>query len=149
MNTSNLSKDWLYKLEGYYLIPHELLHVLAYRLLGKPYHYEWGDHRVTSSASLNRREELFMLSLPFVVCWVLGLFFHFVWLILALSRQMPPEAYFTEAPLWHFAFPALATLLILYSGTGYCDVRWVLRLLSRKDQPQQDSHDPHNQAPDQ
>ena len=143
MNNQSVSNDLLYKLEGYYLIPHELLHVVAYRLIGKPCHYQWGDHRVSSSAPKTRRERLFVLLLPFGVCWVFGLFFHFVWVILALSAQIPPEKYFSEGPLWHFIFPVVASLFILYSGAAYGDVRVVLRILFGQDKPQQGGHEPH------
>jgi len=66
----------LHKLGGYYLIPHELLHVLAYRLIDKPCQYRWGDHQVVSSAPKTRSERLFVLLLPITICWVLGLSFH-------------------------------------------------------------------------
>jgi hypothetical protein len=32
-------------IEGYLLIPHELLHIVGYRLVGKRCLYHWGDHR--------------------------------------------------------------------------------------------------------
>jgi hypothetical protein len=115
-------KDYLHKLGGYYLIPHELLHVLAYRIIGKPCHYEWGAYRVQSLSPKTRREKLFVLLLPFVVCWLLGLLLYITWVILAVSTRMAPEAYFTTGPKWHLLFPLLATLCIIYSGTAHQDL---------------------------
>lgn len=122
------TSDFLHKVEGYYLIPHELLHVLAYRLLGKPCSYRWGDHRVFSQAAKSRNERIFVLLLPFTVCWILGLLFHSLWMVMALSAQMPPEQYFTEGPRWHFIFPIIETIFILYSGTAYRDISRVLQI---------------------
>jgi len=64
-----------------------------------------------------------------VVCWVLGLAFHILWVFLAISVKMPLGVYFLVGPRWHFLAPALATLCILYSGTAYRDIRVALRLL--------------------
>lgn len=122
MNKQHTPKTLLHKLGGYYLIPHELLHVLAYRIIGKPCRYRWGDYEVQSLAPKNRREKLFVLLLPFGVCWILGLLFHFIWLVLAVSTRMPPETYFFEAPVWHFALPVMATLFLIYSGTAHQDL---------------------------
>jgi hypothetical protein len=59
---------------------------------------------------------------------------------------MPPEQYFLEAPLWHFAFPIIASIFILYSGTAYKDVRRVLQILLGSEQSQQDSDKPRIQT---
>ena len=146
MQNQSVVKDYLHKLGGYYLIPHERLHVLAYRIIGKPCHYDWGDHRVQSTATKTRSEELFVLLFPFAICIGLGLFFHALWIVLALSTHLPPELYFSAGPKWHLVAPAIATLFILYSGTGYGDVRYAIRLLSERDKSQQDRHPPRKQA---
>src|SRR5688500_19355505 len=65
----NTFHKFLSRLGGYYLIPHELLHVLAYRLIGKRCHYEWGAYYVQSLQPKNRKESLFVLLFPFVICW--------------------------------------------------------------------------------
>jgi hypothetical protein len=135
MNEQSTVKNFWHKLGGYYLIPHELLHVLAYRMISKPYHYQWGDYRVSSPASLSRGELLFVLLLPVGVCWVVGLFLHSLWLILVLSEWMPLERYILEGPRWHHVFSVIASLFILYSGTGYKDIRVVLRILFRENKP--------------
>ena len=46
-------KPFLYKLEGHYLIPHELLHVLAYRIIGKPSPDQSQDEDQIAQASVH------------------------------------------------------------------------------------------------
>lgn len=146
MSSSYSPDNLIYRLEGYYLIPHELLHVLAYRLIGKPCRYTWGDHRVESDAPKTKGERLFVLLLPFVTCWILGTLFHLLWILLALSTLLPPEQYFREAPLWHYLLPITATGFIIYSGTGYRDIRRVWKILF-EEQSQQKRDYPHHQPP--
>jgi hypothetical protein len=134
---------FLNKLGDYYLIPHELLHVLAFRLIGKPYHYQFGDRQVKALKKLTRREWLIILLLPVTVCGLLGLLFYNLWLIFVLSAQMPPEQYILDGPRWHLTFPVIATLFILYSGAAYGDVIWAWRILFGKDQPQDTNNEPH------
>jgi hypothetical protein len=143
---NNQSVPFLHKIEGYYLIPHELLHVLAYRLIGKPCHYRWGDHQVYSSAPKTKREELFVLLLPALICWLFAFLFGVSWLLSAFFIRMPPERYFIDGPTWHFVFPIIASLSMLYSGTAYRDIRWVLRILFGNDKTQDDRPEPHQQA---
>ncbi len=145
MNKQHTSKTFLHKLGGYYLIPHELLHVLAYRIIGKPCSYQWGDYAVQSLAPKNRREKLFVLLLPFGVCWALGLFFGLLWLLSAFFIEIPPERYFIDGPTWHFIFPIIATLCIIYSGTAHQDLidayGWLFVYKADYDSPQ-----PHQQT---
>lgn len=145
INNQPASRGFLYKLGGYYLIPHELLHVLAYRLIGKPCHYEWGNYSVSCSINRTRGEKLFVLLFPTMVCLGLGFFFHLLWGIsLLFVIRMPLERYFfVEGPTWHFTLPVIATLLIIYSGNGYGDIINAYRLLLRKDKPQHNSPKPH------
>ena len=145
MNAQLPVKQLLNKIGGYYLIPHELLHVVAYRIIGKPYRYRWGDYQIYSLAPKTRREKLFVLLFPFVVCWILGLFFYLIWFLLSLSAQLPPEQYFSAGPIWHFIFPVLAFLCILYSGTSYQDLIDVYGWLF-KHKAQYDSDQPHYQS---
>jgi hypothetical protein len=136
-------KTFFHKVGGYYLIPHELLHVLAYRLIGKPYDYQWGDYQVSSPAKMTQGERLFVLLLPLGVCLTLSFFFHFVWIILALSAQLPLAEYLLAAPKWHFVFHILANLCMLYTGTSYRDIRRILHLLFGQKEPKQKSYQPH------
>jgi hypothetical protein len=142
MNQQSGFQTFLRKLGGYYLVPHELLHVLAYRIIGKPCHYEWGDYRVQSSAPKTQGERLFILLLPVVVCLILSFFFHFVWVALALSARMSLGEYILTAPRWHFVFHGLANVFMLYSGTAYRDVRRALQILFGQEKTKQKSHKP-------
>ncbi|MDM8518525.1 DUF3267 domain-containing protein [Anaerolineales bacterium HSG6] len=122
----------LYKLGGYYLIPHELLHVLGYWLIGKPCQYQWGDYCVRPLAQRTRNERLFIALLPFIICWGLGFFFYLLWLVLAISIQLPFKQYLLEAPRWHFLCPLFASLFIIYGGTAHGDLLTAYHLLFTK-----------------
>lgn len=122
MNEQRVTNTIWEKLEGYLLSPHELLHVLAYRLIGKRCHYQWGDHQVRSLQPKTRREKLFVLLFPFVVCWGFGLFFGLLWLLSAFFVDIPPERYFSDGPTWHLGFLIITALCILYSGTSHKDL---------------------------
>ncbi len=45
-------QPWLHRLGGYFLIPHELLHIVGYRLVGKQCRYEWGEKPPTKVRGL-------------------------------------------------------------------------------------------------
>lgn len=149
MSNQPVSQPLLHRLGGYYLIPHELLHVLAYKIIGKPYHYKWGDYYVRPLAKETRQEALFVLLLPAAVCWILGLFCFSLWLLSAFFINIPPEQYFTNGPTWHFIFPNIGSLCILYSGNSYGDVINAYRLLFGKDKTQDNSPKPHRSPIDQ
>jgi len=141
-------KSFLYKLGGYYLIPHELLHVLAYRIVGEPCHYKWGSYHVQSSTPKRRREKLFILLFPFVICWVLGFFFGALWILSVFFIKVPPERYFIEGPSWHIIFLIMAWLSILYSGTAHQDLidayGWLFKYKAQDDSPEQHQHTHEN-----
>lgn len=144
MNDNRGMKHFLHKLGGYYLIPHELLHVLAYRLIGKPCEYEWGQYFVRPLASRTKGQRLFVLLFPFVTCWVLAFFFHLLWILSALFFiEIPFDRYLIDGPTWHFSFPIIGTLLIIYSGASYGDIIITYRLLFRKDKLQHNRPQPH------
>lgn len=154
MSKQHAPKNFLHKLAGYYLIPHELLHVLAYRLIGKPCRYQLGDHRVHSLQPKNRREKLFVLLFPFVVCWGLGLLFGVLWLLSAFVVDIPPERYFIDGPTWHIIFLMLGALCILYGGTAHKDLLdaygWLFVYKAKNDRPEpceqtnEDQHSGHH-----
>src|SRR5688572_11326124 len=60
------------RLAGIYLIPHELLHVLAHRLIGSQCEYRLGDPYVRDLAQLPRPAKLFVLLFPLAVTWGLA-----------------------------------------------------------------------------
>jgi len=63
----------LLKLLGYLILPHELLHVLGYRLAGKRCRYRPGQLYVAPERPLTRRQALIGLLCPAVVCALVGL----------------------------------------------------------------------------
>jgi len=148
MNEQHSFDQSLYKLGGYFLIPHELLHVLAYRIIGKPYYYQWGDYRVRSLAKKTQAEAIFVLLLPFVTCWIIGFFFGVLWLLSAFFITIPPERYFIDGPTWHLIFPIIGILLIFYSGTAHRDLIAAYYILSGKNQSNYNSPKPHPQTED-
>ena len=48
---ANWLDELIWRLDGYAVIPHELLHALAYRIVQKPYHYRLGNHIVSPLSS--------------------------------------------------------------------------------------------------
>ena len=122
------------KLEGYLLIPHELLHLLAHRLIGKPCRYRWGEPRVTSLTPLSQREELFVLLMPLVITWGISLglyltaFLTLVYLILP-ELTSPIRSYWLDVPRWHFGLLLLAMLFTWYGGVSTRDIVMASRLL--------------------
>lgn len=145
MNKAPYVKQFLHKLGGYYLIPHELLHVWAYRIINKPYHYQWGAYQVKALSKNTRRERLFIILFPFVVCWLIAFLFFMLWLVaLVLIIKMPLEQYFlVVGPGWPVALPIIGTLFIFYSGTAHRDLMRAYQILIRKDKSSQNSGEPH------
>ncbi|MDM8521269.1 hypothetical protein QUF64_14585 [Anaerolineales bacterium HSG6] len=117
MNSEKRSNNLLYKLGGYYLIPHELLHVVAYKIISKRYDYQWGAWQVKSLEPKNRQEKLFVLAFPFATCILFGFFFGFWWIISPLFIDIPPERYFIDGPTWHIIFAILSAVCFFYIHT--------------------------------
>ena len=61
------------KLLAYLLIPHELLHLAAYRIMDKQCVYEWGKPYIKLMEPVTRRERLIGLLSPFVGCSILSI----------------------------------------------------------------------------
>lgn len=137
----------LYKLGGYYLMPHELLHVLAYWMLGKPCYYKWGDYCVKPLEKMRRNERLFTSLFPFMVCFGGGLFFHLLWVLSAFFITSSPERYFAE-PTWHIIFLVVGILLIFYSSTAHGDLINSYHLLFTHQQTQNNRPEPHRSSDD-
>ncbi len=133
----------LWKIDGYLAIPHELLHVLAYRLIGKKCRYRLGDHFVYPSETRSWAERLFVLLFPLMVISGLGLVSLSVWVVTYLLNDYPPHplGYFAIAPTWHKYLWAAAIVLLLYAGSCVGDAQIVLRLLFQKLR-----HQPSHQA---
>ncbi|MCL4295584.1 MAG: DUF3267 domain-containing protein [Anaerolineae bacterium] len=109
-------------IEGYLLIPHELLHVAGYRLVGKRCLYRWGNNYVVPIGPLTRDEELVGLLFPFAVCLA-------AWLILL---PFPFAALFYGGLEWAIGLSVLFSLPLLYASTAIGDLRRAYLLLRDK-----------------
>ncbi|MDM8520202.1 hypothetical protein QUF64_09150 [Anaerolineales bacterium HSG6] len=140
----------LNKLKGYYLIPHELLHVWGYRIIGKPCHYEWGACRVIPLAHRTRNERLFIGLLPLAVSWGIGFTFHFLWLLSVIFWiQIPIERYLIDGPTWHLIFVLLGSVFVIYGGTAHADLINAYYLLFGENYSKESNEEQHGQSDDQ
>ena len=133
----------LRKLKGYYAIPHELLHVLAFRIISKPCQYQWGDLSVKPLAPETRYERLFVSLLPFAVLFGAALFFILTWQTLAMFINQQPEQYGDYLP-WSFILLFIGGLFLLYSTTSADDLINSYVLLFDKQQADNPSPKPHH-----
>lgn len=124
----------LWKIEGYLVIPHELLHVLAYRMIGKKCAYQLGEHYVHALEPRTLGEKLFVLLFPLFVIGGLGLGLIWIWAALYVSAGYPanPIHYFGVAPGWHQCLWVGAVILLLYTSSSLFDVIIAGRLLLQK-----------------
>lgn len=124
----------LWKIDAYLAIPHELLHKLAYRLIGKRCRYRIGDSFVQPLQSRTLRERIFVLLFPLLITGGTALGLILLWAITYLLNRYPPEPtmYLRDAPLWHQFLLAAAAILMLYSGSSIADLATTLHLLLQK-----------------
>jgi energy-coupling factor transporter transmembrane protein EcfT len=138
----------IWRIDGYLAIPHELLHVLAYRIIGKKCHYEFGGHAVHTLESRTLRETLIVLLFPLIAIVGAGLFLMLLWFATYLFIRYPinPLSYFQVAPFWHKALLVLWIMLLLYAGSSFNDIRASIQLLSQKlrQKPPQHSYNNDN-----
>lgn len=107
------------RIEGYLLIPHELLHVLGYRLVGKRCTYRWGEHQVRPAGPMTRRERLVGLLFPFTACMA-------AWLILL---PLSVAAFFYGSMTWAIICTVLSGIAFLYAFASMGDLRQAYLLL--------------------
>lgn len=110
------------QLEGYLLIPHELLHVLGYKLAGKRCLYQWGNRYVTTVDPMTRNEELVGLLFPFAVCMA-------TWLILL---PVPFVALFLGGLAWAVGLSILFSVPFIYAFASIGDLRQAYLLILNK-----------------
>lgn len=124
----------LRKIEGYILIPHELLHVAAYRIIGKQCKYQLGTPHVTPLEERTHAQRIFCLLFPLAVMLfgVLVLFGLWFATFFSYGYQRTIWEYLGSAPLWHHALHGGWLLLLIYSGTCALDVILAYRLLAQK-----------------
>ena len=116
------------RLEGYFLIPHELLHVAGYRLVGRKCRYHLGNPFVTPLEPMTRREELVGLLFPFVV------FVSLFLLLTVLSGLIPFIVNRQEGNglLWVGLLGLPAFLAGVYACTTVEDLRRAYLILANK-----------------
>ena len=118
----------LKQVEGYIGIPHELLHLAGYRLVGKKCRYRWGDPYVKPIGPLTRRERLVGLLFPFGVSSLTFLLLTF------LSGSV--FAYYAQQtmrpPLWAFLLGLLALLSGVYVCLAVGDLRRAYLVITDK-----------------
>ncbi|HEX9922988.1 MAG TPA: hypothetical protein VGD99_10020 [Anaerolineae bacterium] len=117
------------RIEGYLLIPHELLHVIGYRLVGQRCTYRWGDHQVRPAGPMLRRERLVGLLFPVVTCVA-------AWLILL---PLSGVAFFYGGMKGVIILTMLASLALIYAFASIGDLRQAYLLLYEQE--------PHHKTP--
>ena len=125
------------------LIPHELLHILGYRLVGKRCLYRWGDAYVTPLGPVSRRERLVGALFPFVTSLSLGVISMGLFGIAsALARQAMLHSEISQSHIfWMLFFAGLWVFSGMHMGMAANDLRNAYRWLR-----QQPTHDPQNQT---
>jgi hypothetical protein len=139
----------LWKLDGYLVIPHELMHVVAYRLIGKRCAYQLGDHTVKPLEERTLNERLFCLLFPLLINVLAVLLLAGAWMGIYVIARYPldPFAYFAAAPWWHRSLFFGWACLLTYAGTCLWDVMIAGRLITEKlrqeppQQPQEHQYD--------
>ena len=124
----------LWKIDGYLAIPHELLHVLAYRLIGKKCRYRLGEHSVQALEPRTFGERVFVLLFPLFIIGGTALVLYLLWLISYALIGFPPSpiSYLSVAPLWHKLLWVGSIILMLYSGSSVMDIVMTVQLLVKK-----------------
>jgi len=142
----NKQYPWWYKLAQYYLLPHELLHVVAYRIIRKPYHYEWGNHYVKSLTGLNLKEKLFITLFPFIISLGSGLFLILSWMTIVFFMNRQPNQ--TTELSWHLILLISGLWLAFYSTTAEHDLVKSYHLLIAPENEMQDNRPKPHGSPD-
>jgi hypothetical protein len=114
------------RLEGYILIPHELLHVMGYRLVGQQCKYQWGQSYVTPVRPISRYRDLLGMLFPFLI-------FSILLIIFALFTGFASEAVVREASsFWFIFWLTLTYTAAIYIGTTLGDLRRAYLLFFNK-----------------
>lgn len=122
------------RLDGLLAIPHELMHVVAYRLIGKRYAYRLGDLSVTALEDRTFGQRLFCLLFPLLINGLAVLLLAGAWFASYVIARYPldPLEYFRVAPAWHRSFFFGWAFLLSYLITCSLDVMIAARLIAEK-----------------
>lgn len=118
--------SWFSHVEGYILIPHELLHVVGYRLVGQRCDYQWGQPYVTPIGLIPRWKRLVGMLFPFTVFFILVV-------VLAFLAAFAAKAAVQEGLFfWFTVWLGLIYITSLYIGTTLGDLRRAYLLVTNK-----------------
>jgi len=123
------------------LAPHELIHVIAFRLIKKRYEYHFGDARVGIVDPLTRPERLFTLALPLITWGAMTLISYTILAVATVFwlRQNPSVA---TPPLWYLVIGAWCFIPLFYMLTCWADFWQIVWLLTHKETNQPDHYRP-------
>jgi hypothetical protein len=117
---------WVARLGGYLLIPHELLHIVGFRLVGKRCEYRWGSAHVTPLEPMSRREQLVGMLFPFIV-------FALLFVICTILVGLIYGQGVRDGSFGLFIFGLIVMqILALYTGTTLVDLRRAYLLVFNK-----------------
>jgi len=133
MYKSDYNSFMFWKLNGILVIPHELLHVVAHRLIRKRCHYRLGDSFVMPLEPYTVGQYLFCLLFPLLVSLPLAFLPLGIWILTFIQFSYAPQTYLGVAPLWHQTLFALWFILFTYVLSAcFYDVWLAVRLLLKK-----------------
>ena len=129
---ANWLDELIWRLDGYAVIPHELLHALAYRIVQKPYHYRLGNHIVSPLSERTLGEKIFIKLFPFAVtgCFTIATFG--LWLATLQPGPFTLANYLAAGPRWHMGLMLLNIILQIYTATSFRDIQTVIELLAER-----------------
>jgi len=121
----------LNSVESWVAIPHELLHVLAHRIIGQPCDYRFGQKFVRPLTPLSLRQRLFVLLFPFAVTFGAGLAVCLLALAWIFVRRFVLLADYQTVQREFVVLTIVAALCITYAGLSIYDLLAVYHLRRR------------------
>ncbi|MEM7127931.1 MAG: hypothetical protein AAF702_16475 [Chloroflexota bacterium] len=123
----------LWKFEGYLLVPHELLHVAAHRIIGRRCSYRLGGSYVSHLDKCTPREYFFCLLFPFFVMLPIAFLPLLLWITIFVWREYSTHDYLSVAPFWHQSLFILWFAMFTYVVSScFYDLLFAVRLLLKK-----------------
>lgn len=123
----------VFKLSAYVGLPHALLHLLAYRLIGKACVLDLDQRRVRALEPRTPKEIAFVRMFPALVTGGLALVVLGIWAFtLPQSGYATLATYYQTADRWHQILWWVGIAILAYAGTGITNLYWGLRLLLRE-----------------
>ena len=120
------SPQWPARIGGYLAIPHELLHIIGFRLVGQRCVYQWGQPHVTPLGSIPAWKRLVGRLFPFAVFLTLLIVFTIL-SGLAYSQALRSGSFF-----WFILWTSLAYVAGMYAGSTVGDLRRAYLLIFNK-----------------